>query len=369
MKKYSNKLIIDSLGIPMITDFEDLVKELRLSSNLVYWLASDAKERYEVFKVKKKDNSDRIIAAPVLSLKIVQRWILENILYKIKTSPYSFGFAKGEKSPLALCAEKHKNNLYVLKMDIRNFYPSISREKIYYIFSEIGYNTEISNLLTNVCTYNNSLPQGAVTSPYISNLVLRKLDFRIAGYCNKRDIVYTRYADDMIFSSDNRDVLKKIYGMIRKIVEDEGFVLNDKKTLFMTPKGHKKVLGLTINNGIIKVSREMKRSLRALIHYQIATSDYSFNQQIRGYISYINSIESGYRKKTVDYINKLATSPLCLFPELVKAFNENKLYKDIPDMKEKESTDFVDYKDKDVFEGMIYSEHEEFLKTHGMIKS
>ena len=364
MKKYSNKLIIDSLGIPMITDFEDLVKELRLSSNLVYWLASEDKARYQVFKIKKKDKSDRTIASPVLSLKMVQRWILENILYRIKNSPYSFGFEKCGVSPLVSCAEKHKNNLYILKMDIKNFYPSILKEKIYYIFSEIGYNTEVSNLLTNICTYDNELPQGAVTSPYISNLILRKLDLRIAGYCNKRDIVYTRYADDLTFSSDNREVLRKIHGMIKKIVKDEGFLLNDKKTIFMTPKGHKKILGVTVNNGMVKVSRELKRNLRALIHLQIATGDYSCNEQIKGYISYINSIETGYKQKMIDYIKSLTTSSLCLFPELVEAFNANKIYKEIPNMEVMKSSDFVEYKDEEIFEGMMCYEHEEFIKTH-----
>lgn len=91
------------------------------------------------------------------------------------------------------CAEKHKNNLYVFKLDLKDFYPSIKREKVYYAFANIGYNADVSNLLTNICVVDDELPQGAVTSPYLANLICRKLDLRIAGYCNKRNIVYTRY--------------------------------------------------------------------------------------------------------------------------------------------------------------------------------
>lgn len=137
MKKYSNKTVIESLGLPMLTCFDDLVKELGLSHNLVYWLTKqDAEGRYKTFFIKKKDGDKRKINAPSLSLKIVQRWVLENILYKIKTSQYSYGFTKGERkgSPLVYCAEKHKNNLYILKLDLKNFYPSIKREKVYYFF-------------------------------------------------------------------------------------------------------------------------------------------------------------------------------------------------------------------------------------------
>lgn len=103
-------------------------------------------------------------------------------------------------------------------MDLKDFFPSVKREQVFNQFLQLGYNTYASNLLTNICTLDGSLPQGAVTSPYLANLVCFKMDIRIAGYCNKRDITYTRYADDLVFSCDNRDMLRKIYGMIRGII-------------------------------------------------------------------------------------------------------------------------------------------------------
>ena len=354
----------------MLTCFDDLVKELSLSGNLVYLLTKqDSEGRYKTFFIEKKDGNKRKINAPSLALKIVQRWVLENILYKIKTSQYSYGFTKGKRkgSPLVYCAEKHKNNLYVLKLDLKNFYPSINREKVFYAFSNIGYNADVSNLLTNICVVDDELPQGAVTSPYLANLISRKLDLRIAGYCNKRNIVYTRYADDLTFSSDDRELLRKIYGMVEKIVEDEGFCLNQKKTVFMTPKNHKEVLGVTINDSLLKAPKEIKRNIRAMLHYEVVTGDYTMNDKIRGYVAYVDSIEKNYKNKCISYLQKLSKSTLCLFPDVVEAYNSNKIYKELPDMKEKRATDFVDLEDADDFFDMVYYEHKEYLISQGLL--
>ena len=352
----------------MMKSFDDLVQNLRLSYKLVYWLTSTSKEKYKTFSIDKKDGTKREINAPVLSVKLIQKWILTNILYKIKVSPYSYGFKAGEKgSPLVKCAEKHKNNLYILKIDLKNFYPSIKREKVYYTFLDLGYNSSISNLLTNACIHNEKLPQGAVTSPYLANLICRNMDYRISGYCNKRDIIYTRYADDLTFSCDNRDALHKIVHTINRIIKDEGFMMNEKKTLFMTPKCKKNILGVTVNDNLLKAPKEMKRMVRSMIHYQVATGDYTDIEKIRGYISYIDSIENNFKAKMISYTEKLAESQLSLFQNLVAAYNENKLYSDMPDMVVKAATAFVDFKDQHAFESMVYTEHQAYLASHGLI--
>lgn len=366
MKEYSNKTVIDSLGLPMMTCFEDLTKHLRLSPNLVYWLTSDSPNRYRVFRIPKQNGLTREICDPVYSLKTVQRWVLNNILYKIKVSPYSYGFSKGkEGSPLVLCVEKHKNNLYILKIDIKGFYPSIKREKVYHEFTNIGYNSTVANLLANICLHKDSLPQGAVTSAYLTNIICRNLDFRIAGYCNKRDIVYTRYADDMTFSSDNRDVLKSIYGTIRKILKSEGFSLNEHKTMFLSPRCRKRVLGITVNDSLIKAPKEMKRLVRSMIYNSFLSRDYSSRNKIKGYISYINSIEPNYVEKVKKYIKGLYDSEYTVISEIVDAYNQNKYYSDLPDMKVNEIEDVVvvDGIDKDEILSAVYGNYINFLTS------
>ncbi|WP_027400035.1 retron St85 family RNA-directed DNA polymerase [Anaerovorax odorimutans] len=365
MKKYINKTVLDSLNLPILTSFQDLVEQLRLTDKKVYWASSNhIIDKYNTFYIKKSNGNKRRIDEPKYSLKIIQRWVLENILYKIKVSPYSYGFKYTEGSPLVACSNKHRLNLFVLKMDLKDFYPSISKEKVYFQFLNIGYNTKVSNLLTNICTYNNSLPQGAVTSAYLANIVCRKMDYRIAGYCNKREIAYTRYADDLIFSSDNRELLHNTYGMIEKIITDEGFTLNKDKTTFMSPKNHKKVLGITINDNQVKAPKKLKREVRAKIHYQIATCDYSEQMKTKGYISYINSIEPNYKEKVTKYITGLSKSPLCLFPNVVKAYNDNKYFSELPNMILKSYGDFVQPSLIEEFEEHINSEYLKYLSEH-----
>lgn len=368
IKKYINKTFIESLDLPMMKSFKDLVQNLRLSTRLVAWLASSSPQRYKTFYLTKKDGSERRIDAPTRSLKLVQRWILDNILVKIRVSPYSFGFKSGEKgSPLVKCAEKHKNNLYILKLDLKNFYPSIKRQRVYYAFLDLGYNSSVANLLSKICAKDDFLPQGAVTSAYLANLICRDLDYRIAGYCNKRDIIYTRYADDLTFSCDNRETLHNSLFTIRRIIEGEKFKLNTNKIHFMTPKCRKSVLGITLNENSLKAPNEMKRMIRSVIHYQIATADYTDNDKIRGYISYINSIEGTYKTQIVSYIKKLSESQLCLFDELVEAFNKNKLYQELPDMLLRNADDFVNEYQEGDFMTIVYYKHREFLIKHGLM--
>lgn len=370
MKKFINKSMLDTQNMPIMSDFRELVEALRLSEKLVYWASNDKSHgRYKTFSIPKKDGTYRKLNVPATSIKVIQRWILENILYKTSTSQYSYGFKKDVNgSPLVSCVEKHKDNMYVLKMDLKNFYPSIKKERIFYQFINWGYNDEISNLLTNICTCEDELPQGAVTSACLANIVCKHMDIRIAGYCNKREITYTRYADDMMFSCNNRLTLRNIYGMIGKIVNSEGFTLNEKKTIFMTPKGHKKLLGLTVNDGLVKVSKQLKNEIRAIIHYHIATGDYRDIEKTKGYISFIASIEKDYKNKITKYISRLSMSSLSMFPEIVAAYNLNKFFAELPDMELRKAEDFVKFNDINVFEDFVYCEHQNYLSKHGLIE-
>lgn len=299
MNRFKDRMMIDSLDLPAIKDFDDLAKHLRLSRNLVYWLTSTAPERYHTYQIPKRDGGQREISAPVRALKVVQRWVLNEILYKVKVSPYSC-------SPLVQCAEKHRRSLYLLKIDIENFYPSIPRKKVYHLFVSMGYDSSAANMLTNICTDKDCLPQGAVTSACLANLICRSLDYRIAGYCNKREIIYTRYADDLTFSCDNRDTLKGIYSTIRRILKQEGYQINSRKTQFLSPKCRKRVLGVTVNDGYLKAPKEWKRQVRAMIHHAAATGDHSQDEIIQGYLAYFKSIEPNYGDKLDEYLRKFS---------------------------------------------------------------
>lgn len=385
----NNDVLLNTLGVPNFTDVKSLADEVKLSNRLVYYLSDDNSNwRYRDFEIPKRSGGSRKISAPCYSLKMLQRWVLERILYEIKVSPYSFGFVKSKESKdskhvrwysslpnssIADMARMHLKHVYILKMDLKDFYPSINRERVFSQFLKIGYGSYPGSLLTNICTHKGTLPQGAVTSPHLANIVCYHMDKRIAGYCGKRGITYTRYADDMVFSSDDRKALRSVYGMVSSISEDEGFHVNDSKTRFLSPKGRKEVLGLILNDEKkLIASRDLKRKVRTMIHHQVVSGDFSEKSKVQGYVAYIESIEPGYKEKVKQYFEKFYEDDMVtLFSEAVESFNEHKYYKDLPDMKLQSINEFkekwgeagsiVDMDDLDDMLGDIYADREKFL--------
>lgn len=330
MSNGTNSFILSALNLPQIKDFESLANNIGISNKLLYQLTNNTPNFYSSFKIPKKDGSTRLIQSPNYPMKLVQRWILKEILQKIPVSNHSTAFQSG-KNGIKENAEFHRFSIYLLQMDLKDFFPSISSYKVYIIFRQLGYNSFISDMLTKLCTFNGALPQGGVCSPYISNLVCYKLDNRFKGLCSTRDVIYSRYADDLTFSADNKETLRRIKYIIEDIILDEGFVLNDKKTRFLSPYSHKVITGITINDqdNKLKVKKELKRKLRALIHFAITTGDYSQVNKINGYVSYIDSIENGYKEKIKSYINKLIEKDSKYFKNLVDAFNTSSLQKGV----------------------------------------
>ncbi|PGS85285.1 retron St85 family RNA-directed DNA polymerase [Bacillus thuringiensis] len=334
-KNFTNSFILNALNLPIIRDLDTFSNSIGVSKRLLYLLSQSSEEYYRSFFICKKNGDQREIHTPTYSLKLVQRWILEEILEKIDVSEESMAFKKGPGNGIKKNAEIHLYSLYLLQLDLKDFFTSIKREKVFYLFKDLGYNIVVSNILASLCTYNGYLPQGGVTSPYISNLVCYKLDKRLKGLCAKRDILYTRYADDLTFSCDNRETLKKVQKVIEDIIEDEGFNVNSLKTRLLSPSSHKKVTGITVNEKTVKASKKLKREVRTMIHHAFVTTDYSSNDRIRGYIAFISSIEEGYKDTIYKYINKLVNNEnYRMFRDIVEAYNNNKIFKNMEDMKD-----------------------------------
>lgn len=327
-----SSVILNTLQVPIINNFNHLAEQLSLSKGFLYFLTYKKQYCYTEKSIPKKDGSERILYVPSFSLKVVQRWILREILEKIDVTEQAMAFVPG-RNGLRENAEYHRKNIFLLEMDISSFFDSIHEDKVYNLFCSIGYNAKVAAALTNLCTYEGMLPQGAVTSPYIANLLCYHLDKRIDGYCSRRDVVYTRYADDLSFSCNDRARLNGMEGFIKYIVRDEGFVVNEKKTRYFSNDVKKTIVGVTINNGEIHADKELKRTLRSMIAHSIADGDYTKNDEIRGMIAYINSIENGYREKICEYINKLVNkNEFRMNSFIVQKYNDNKFYKDMPDM-------------------------------------
>jgi hypothetical protein len=189
---------------------------------------------------------------------------------------------------------------------MENFFPSIKRSHIFRVFQRKFQDNELCTGLTRLTTYKNSLPQGAPISPFLSNLVFLNIDNRIFQMYQKRDISYSRYADDLTFGSNNKKDLLAIYPIILEILKNQGFSINKNKTKFMSAKNRMNITGLNVNTGDdVKIPRSIKRQLRAELHSLLVKKEDISKNRLAGYLSYIKDIEPNYHKKMEKYIKSL----------------------------------------------------------------
>lgn len=279
---------LKNLGLPALTSIDGFAHAMRLGSNTVRSLSISSNSLYKTYNEPKKSGGVREIAQPCRELKAVQSWVLRNILDKLNCSPYSKGFEKGKS--ILDNAKPHAGANYLLSLDLENFFPSIKSYKVYGVFSSIGYNKEMCKLLTNLCTYFDSLPQGAPSSPKLANLTCARLDARIQGYAGPKGITYTRYADDITLSANTAVKIEKAKSFVETIIHDEGLKVNKAKTKICGTKRQKKVTGLVLSGNNVGIGQIKYRELRSVLHHLFVgrISDYGY---INGWLSFIYSVD------------------------------------------------------------------------------
>ena len=174
----------------------------------LYIMSNNITKYYNEFTIKKRNGKDRHILSPYTELKKIQLNILNDLLYDKRQSPYAKAYIK--EVGLVDNAKTHIGYKYIVKLDISNFFENVSYVDVYNIFKEYGFSNRICGLLAHLTTYDDYLPQGAPTSPCLSNLVLRDFDYKVGRWCKDKNINYTRYSDDMTFSMNeyNKDLIR-----------------------------------------------------------------------------------------------------------------------------------------------------------------
>lgn len=305
---------LKNIGLPVIKNIDDLAHFTRLSSNKLNYLSSSSKFLYKVYELPKKSGGVRIIAQPSRELKAVQAWILRNILDRLTSSDCSKGFEIG--SSILDNAKPHIGSNYILNIDLKNFFPSISANKVYSVFSSLGYEKKVCILLTNFCVYNGFLPQGAPTSPKLANLICSKLDSRIQGYTGPRGLTYTRYADDLTISANTIKKIINARDFIEIIINSENLSVNKNKTQISGVRRAKKVTGLIVNQANVGIGREKYREIRAEIHHVYLSKETNLHR-INGHLAFVNSVDKKMYNKLVIYLKKLITkNPHSLLKDL-----------------------------------------------------
>jgi len=304
MRSEDIKLLM--INLPVIKDIEDLSLLTHVSKATLYKLSRSTDRYYRVVYIPKKNGGNRKISQPSKRLKALQGWILVNILNKLKSSPSSKGFEIGTNT--LDNARPHIGAKAILCIDIENFFPSIKGNHIFNIFQAIGYNKTVAKILTNLCTYNNELPQGSPCSPKLANLYCTRLDYRLQKYAGLRGVTYTRYADDLTFSALNPQKLKRINYTVQKIIKVEKLKINHRKTRFSGTRRQKKVTGLIITDNSTGIGRNKYRIIRAQLH-QLAkhknTSVVNAIEKIEGWLAYMKSVDKVRFDRIVEYIEKL----------------------------------------------------------------
>lgn len=301
-KKLRNK------QLPYIYNINHLCKLVNLSPKQINFLLSNKEKGYVVFKVPKKNGGIREISAPSKIIKSLQRWVLDNILYKLNCGVSAHGFVPNRT--IYTNAKVHVNQDLVLGIDIKDFFPSIKFKSVYYVFRLAGYTKKMAWDLANLCTYDGKLPQGAPTSPMLSNLVALELDRKFVKYCARRNFKYSRYADDITISGSHKLPMHK--EKLIKIIEETGFTVNSNKTRMLSRGSRQKVTGLVVNDKV-SIGRNKKKTLRAIVHNILMNgpvaenrlNDPFFREIIFGHLGHAKSIDPDFANPLIEDLKRL----------------------------------------------------------------
>lgn len=239
---------------------------------------------YHTFTIPKRSGRTRRIDAPDPALKQLQRRILHRLLKRLRTHPAAVGFERGLS--IVTNARSHVDQAVVIRMDLKDFFNTTTSERVYRYFRTIGWNHEAGQLLTALCTYEGSLPQGAPTSPRLSNLVNVQLDARLSGLGLRFGAMYTRYADDLTFSLivDDAEAAHSLIGVTKAIVAEYGYRLHMRRKLHIRRRYQQQIVtGLVVNQSV-NLPRRTRRWLRAVEHRRRTGGQTTLSdQQIAGW--------------------------------------------------------------------------------------
>ena len=274
---------------------------LGVEVNRLEEILNNVSGHYQEFWMRKRSGGYRMISAPDKDLQAIQSTIYSRILSSVTiVHPAAVGFRCGRS--VVDNAAPHLGKRYVLKMDIHDFFGSIRSPRVRQTFKKIGYPENVSKVLGALCCLHRHLPQGAPTSPALSNIVGYEMDKKLAALAAEYGLTYTRYADDLTFSGD---VFPKeqIIPQVKRIIRDEKFEPNHKKTHFMNQSSRKIITGVSVASGVkLTIPKSKKREIRKNVYFiltkglaehqrRIGSHDPAYLKRLIGMLCYWRAIE------------------------------------------------------------------------------
>ncbi|MBO6937786.1 MAG: RNA-directed DNA polymerase [Deltaproteobacteria bacterium] len=320
-------------ALPEIADASALAEALGITVPTMRWLAYhrevDSGTHYRRWTVPKRDGRRRLISEPKPQLKEAQRWIAREITDHLPVHGAAHGFLAGRST--VTNAAVHAGARIVVKLDLKDYYPTITTPRVKGMFRKAGYGEQVATLLAMLCTESpreeieldgktwyvatgpRSLPQGAPTSPSITNAISLRLDLRLAGLARKMGFRYTRYADDLTFSHHQRSEapIGSLFRLVGQIVVEEGFEVHPKKTRVMRSGSRQKVTGLVVNGAdgapAARVPRSVRRKLRAAIKNRELgrPGEGESLAQLRGWAAYVYMTDPAKGRALLDRLAAL----------------------------------------------------------------
>ena len=264
ISQYRNYIVtLKENRLPPIFEINHLALLLGVKKDFLLKIINGQESFYREFTIPKRSGGERLITAPLPSLLLIQKWIYNNILKQVSIHKCAHAYTEN-KSIISNC-KVHLNSKEYLKLDLRNFFPSIGFNRIILMFNKLGYSKRVSYYLAKLCTLDGNLPQGAPSSPSISNIITRKLDNRLFALAQQFELKYTRYADDIIFSGNKINI--KLRDYVMGILSDEGFILNHSKTRFYKNDVKTIITGISLKGKEMKLPRNSRRKLVLELNY------------------------------------------------------------------------------------------------------
>lgn len=337
----NNITALQQHNLPVFNNENDLALAMSIPLKELRFLAFSRKvstvSHYRKFYISKKSGGKRLISAPMRRLKQVQYWILHNILNRVTIHPAVHGFTQHRS--IISNAQPHVGKAVVVNIDVKDFFPSVHYKRVKGLLHQLGYSEKIAVILALLCTEavteevaidgrnyfvqkgERVLPQGAPTSPAITNILCYKLDKRLQGLANKTQCSYTRYADDITFSFNHSEVdAQQLVWRIKKVLTNEGFTVHPDKIRIMRKGACQEVTGVVVNQQL-GINRKKLRQFRAVLH-QLKTKDAStvkwgngnLASAITGYANFVKMVKPAQGSAFQNQINVLLQTQRLQYP-------------------------------------------------------
>ena len=279
---------------------------LGVSGSLISRMAQSQYQQkyYREYTIKKKSGGERKISAPRVFLKVVQRFIKDVLIQNLPVHNSVYSFQKNKN--IIENATPHVGNDHMFTMDIEDFFGSITTKNIKNMLHEFYELDDMLNLIADLCTKDNVLPQGAPTSPILSNAYLYNFDSIIYNECKNKEITYTRYADDICISGNNKQNLLDMKNFISKKIQNYDLKLNKNKTRYMPYYRQQRVAGVVVNTEP-SPSRYWVRKLRQRMYFaeKFGIDDESVYNTLKGRVAYLQSYPKYRDSDTIKEYRKI----------------------------------------------------------------